>query len=387
MGEAKYEKELTYFAALMIYKAIGLMSGSSLDGLDIVYAHLQETGGKWNYEIVAADCYAYPSELVNRLKYAVDLPAMEYLLLDTDYGNYVGAQVNNFIDAYNLHHKVHLVTSHGHTSFHIPGKKMTAQLGDGAAIAAATGLPVVSDLRSLDIAFGGQGAPIVPIGQKLLFPDYDLFLNIGGIANISCKKDDDYIAFDVCPANRVLNILVEEKNMQYDEEGKIAASGQVDITLLNKLNELDYYNQSPPKSLSNSFGTEIVLPLIHQQGISLADALRTYVEHIVMQIKRAIHSLLTIPPFKGGQGGFNHSLLITGGGALNTFLISCLQKELSRLSIEVIVPEKSIIQYKEALIMALIGVLRWREEYNVLATGTGASRSSIGGALWIGTEA
>src|SRR4029077_2662010 len=145
--------------------------------------------------IVAADCYAYSVEWVDRLQHATHLPAMEYLLLHAAYGHYVGEQVNKFIDAHNLHHKVHLVASHGHTSFHIPGKKMTAQLGDGAAIAAVTGLPVVSDLRAMDIAFGGQGAPIVPVGQKLLFPQYDLFLNLGGIANISCKKEDGYIAF------------------------------------------------------------------------------------------------------------------------------------------------------------------------------------------------
>lgn len=364
----------------MIYKAIGLMSGSSLDGLDIVYAHLHEAGGKWNYEIVAADCYDYSSEWVDRLQHAVQLPAMDYLLLHAEYGHYLGEQVNRFINTGNLHHKVHLIASHGHTSFHNPGKKMTAQLGDGAAIAAATGLPVVSDLRTMDVAFGGQGAPIVPIGQKLLFPQYDLFLNIGGIANISCKKDDGYIAFDVCPANRVLNMLVKGRGIQYDANGQIAASGKVNTTLLDTLNGLEYYKQSYPKSLSNAFGMETILPLIHQQGVSLEDALRTYVEHITIQITRSIGQL----PENGLRPA---QLLVTGGGALNTFLVDRLREDLGRLSIEVIVPEKNIIQYKEALIMALIGILRWREEYNALSTVTGASRNSIGGALWMGTEA
>lgn len=390
MGVSKLQKrnetsrdELAYFALIMIYKVIGLMSGSSTDGLDIIYAHFQETGGKWNYEIVAADCYGYTTALAEQLQQSVRLSAIEYHLLHTAYGHYIGEQVNKFIDTHNLQHKVHLVASHGHTSFHIPGKKMTAQLGDGAAIAAVTGLPVVSDLRAMDVAFGGQGAPIVPIGQKLLFPQHDLFLNIGGIANISCKKEDRYVAFDVCPANRILNLLVEEKNMQYDEEGKIAASGEVNTTLLDKLNALDYYNQQPPKSLSNTFGTDIVLPLIHQQGISLEDALRTYVEHIVLQIKRSITSLSDNSLLTTDYS----PILITGGGALNTFLTSRLQNELAPLGIEILLPEKNIIEYKEALIMALIGILRWREEYNVLATATGAARSSIGGALWIGTEA
>lgn len=379
MGEAKYKKEFisAYFAG-MIYKAIGLMSGSSLDGLDVVYAHFQETGGKWNYEIIAADCYAYPSEWVDQLQNAIHLPAMEYLLLHTAYGHYIGERVNDFINTHNLHHQVHIIASHGHTSFHVPGKKMTAQLGDGAAIAAATGLHVVSDLRAMDIAFGGQGAPIVPIGQKLLFSQYDLLLNIGGIANISYKKDDGYIAFDVCPANRVLNVLVKEKNMQYDEEGRIAASGQVNSVLLEQLNALDYYRQAYPKSLSNAFGMDVILPLIHQQNISLEDALRTYVEHIVTQIKQAILNSSFI---------IHHSsLFVTGGGALNSFLVSRLQEELGQVGIEVIVPENKIIQYKEALIMALIGILRWREEENILSSVTGASRNSISGALWMGAQ-
>src|ERR1700712_5611307 len=191
----------------MVYKAIGLMSGSSLDGLDIAYVHLQETGGKWTYEIQHADCQPYSAEWIEKLSKAVDLPALDYQLLHTAYGHYTGELVNKFIDENNLHHKVHLVASHGHTTFHLPAHKMTAQLGDGAAIAAETGLPVVSDLRALDIAFGGQGAPIVPIGEKLLLPEYNWFLNLGGIANLSFNRPDKYLAFDVCPANRVLNLL------------------------------------------------------------------------------------------------------------------------------------------------------------------------------------
>ena len=169
----------------MVYRAIGLMSGSSLDGLDIVFAEINENGGKWTYEIIQADCYSYPAEWIKRLKEATSLTALDYQLLHIEYGHYLGEQVNRFIEEHQLHYQVALVASHGHTTFHIPAKKMTAQLGDGAAIAATTQLPVVSDLRSLDIAFGGQGAPIVPIGEKLLLGDYNYFLNIGGIANIA----------------------------------------------------------------------------------------------------------------------------------------------------------------------------------------------------------
>src|SRR5450432_1915354 len=212
----------------MVYKAIGLMSGSSLDGLDIAYVHLQETGGKWTYEILHTDCQPYSASWMENLSNAVHLTALDYQLLHTAYGYYTGALVNKFIDDNGLQHRVHLIASHGHTTFHAPAQKMTAQLGDGAAIAAVTGLPVVSDLRALDIAFGGQGAPIVPIGEKLLLHDYDWFLNLGGIANLSFNHPGKYTAFDVCPANRVLNLLVQETGNAYDDKGEMAATGIVD---------------------------------------------------------------------------------------------------------------------------------------------------------------
>ena len=363
----------------MEYKVIGLMSGSSLDGLDIVYVHLQETAGKWAYEILHADCMPYDAIWMERLANAVNLPAAAYQLLHTGYGAYTGAAINKFIEENNLQHKVHLIASHGHTTFHLPAQKMTAQLGDGAAIAAATGLPVVSDLRAMDIAFGGQGAPIVPIGEKLLLRDYQLFLNLGGIANLSFNQPDKYIAFDVCPANRVLNLLIEKTGKAYDDGGKMAATGQVNNALLEKLNALDYYSQDFPKSLANDFGTATVFPMVQGFQLSTADALRTYVEHIAVQIKKSIEKVKT--------GSNDAKLLATGGGALNTFMVERITHHLKELAIEVVVPDKQLINYKEALVMALIGVLRWREEYNVLSSVTGAARNSINGALWLGSEA
>lgn len=369
----------------MVYKVIGLMSGSSLDGLDIIYAELHEYSGKWNYEILAADCYPYPAEWREKLKGAVHLNALDYQLLHTAYGHYLGEQVNQFIEAHNLHFQVALIASHGHTTFHVPAQRMTAQLGCGAALAAATGLPVVSDLRAMDIAFGGQGAPIVPIGEKLLLKDYGLYLNLGGIANISFNAPDKYIAFDVCPANRVLNIIAAKDHKEYDAGGQMAAMGNVHEELLQKLSELDYYRQPFPKSLANDFGTDVVYPLVNSFGLPHTDELRTYVEHIVQQIK---DSIVNSPWYKTrSAANDNAKLLATGGGALNTFMVQRLSEELSRLNIEVVVPDEKLVQYKEALIMALIGVLRWRQEYNTLASVTGASRDSIGGALWIGQEA
>ncbi|MEO5562610.1 MAG: anhydro-N-acetylmuramic acid kinase [Chitinophagaceae bacterium] len=365
----------------MLYRAIGLMSGSSLDGLDIVLATFHENGGKWSYEITEADCYSYSSEWVSRLKNAGSLNALNYQLLHTEYGHYLGEEVNRFIKEKKLDYKVALVASHGHTVFHLPAKRMTAQIGDGASIAAETKLPVVSDLRALDVAFGGQGAPIVPIGEKLLFNEYNFFLNLGGIANISANNDAGYIAFDVCPANRVLNMLANDAGKEYDDEGRIAASGKVDTKLLEELNVLEYYKMEYPKSLANDFGTETVYPMIKNTGIQTDNALRTYTEHIVIQIKNSISNLNHLKPKTE-----NLKLLITGGGAFNTFLLERLKDHLRQLHIEVIVPGEKLIKYKEALIMALMGVLRWREKTNVFSSVTGAERDSVGGALWMGME-
>lgn len=359
----------------MIYRAIGLMSGSSLDGLDIVFAEFQEQGGRWSFEIRASVCYPFEGEWASRLPAATSLPALDYQLLHTEFGHYLGRQVNRFIDENGLQYQVALVASHGHTTFHLPGKGLTAQLGDGAAIAAETGLPVVSDLRSLDVALGGQGAPIVPIGEKYLLSAYRYFLNIGGIANVSFNTDP-YIAFDICPANRVLNLLAGELGKTYDEGGAFAATGTVDPALLEQLNAQPYYQQAAPKSLANEFGTDTLYPIIRAARLPVPDALCTYCEHIAIQLKWALEA--------GGAGA--GELLCTGGGAFNQFLVSRLQAHLEPLDIKVVVPEASLVNYKEALIMAFIGVLRWRQAHNTLASVTGARRDSIGGALWNGQE-
>jgi len=363
----------------MTYRAIGIMSGSSLDGLDIAFVEFNESAGNWSFEILAADCYPYAAEWTEKLKNAIGLNALDYQLLHTAYGHYIGKEVNRFIDEHQLHYQVGVVASHGHTTFHMPSQLMTGQLGDGAAIAAETGLRVVSDLRALDVAFGGQGAPIVPIGEKLLLKEYSLFLNLGGIANISFNLPDKYIAFDVCPANRVLNLIAARSGKEYDAGGAMAAAGQVHQDLLEQLNRLDYYSRPFPKSLANDFGTDVVFPLIGSFGLDDNDALRTYVEHIVFQIAASIRNSEI-------AGSTDQRLLATGGGAFNTFLINRLQEELQPLGVSVVVPDEKLVNFKEALVMALIGVLRWREEYNVLASVTGAQRNSIGGALWMGQE-
>lgn len=363
----------------MIYRVIGLMSGSSLDGLDVAFVEFTETAGKWQYEILCAACMEYNKEWNDTLQNAIYLSARDYQLLHVDYGRYLGERVNEFSEKFQLQHRISLIASHGHTTFHMPERKMTHQLGDGAAIAAETQLPVVSDLRSLDIAFGGQGAPIVPLGEKLLFSDYSFFLNVGGIANISFHQNDNQIiAFDICAANRVLNMLAKEKNKDYDEDGKMAASGKIDVGLLEQLNALPYFALPYPKSLPNSFGTDIIFPLIKSFNLPVEDALATFTEHISLQVKNSLQ------PFTNGSV---QKLFITGGGAFNKFLVSRIGAHLKSIHFEICIPSEEVVMYKEALIMALLGVLRWREQYTVASSVTGARRNSIGGALWLGTEA
>ncbi|HKP32038.1 MAG TPA: anhydro-N-acetylmuramic acid kinase, partial [Chitinophagaceae bacterium] len=276
----------------MVYRVIGVMSGSSLDGLDICYAHLHEVSGRWNYEIKFAQCHPYSEKWMEKLRSAITLSAEDYMLLHAEYGRYIGKHINRFIEENGLQYQVQLIGSHGHTTFHNPKRKMTAQLGDGASIAAATGINTVSDLRSMDIALGGEGAPIVPIGEKLLLGDHKYFLNLGGIANLSTNNfsgDNGSIkAYDVCPANRVLNLIINKIGKEYDDKGEMASKGKVDHDLLKELDSLDYYSLPEPKSLANDFGTDIVYPMIRSKGLSVEDALRTMVEHVVQQVNGGV---------------------------------------------------------------------------------------------------
>lgn len=365
----------------MIYRAIGIMSGSSLDGLDIAFAELEESKGKWRYSIQAASCYAYNKSWQQKLLQAPTLNAFDYLKLHADFGKFIGEKINEFIKTHQLQHQVQLVASHGHTVFHEPAAGVTSQLGEGAVIAAQTGVNVISDLRAMDVALQGQGAPIVPMGEKLLLSEYSFLLNLGGIANITVQKNETYIAFDVCAANRILNLLSNEAGKPYDEKGLMAASGTFVPELFQALNDLSYYKQPYPKSLANAFGVEVVYPLIQSFHISIPDALRTYTEHIAYQIANAIK------PFVEEASEPQHTLLVTGGGAHNRYLIEVLEEFLKEYGIHVYIPETYLIDYKEALIMALLGVLRWREENTVLSSVTGALRDSIGGAVWIGQPA
>ncbi len=347
-----------------IYKTIGVMSGTSLDGLDIAYCIFIFDDGKWTFQISKATTIAYDEELKKNL---VDLPestAIDLAKTNVDFAYFIGAQINKFIQENKF--QPDFIASHGHTIFHQPDEKYTLQIGDGNAIAATTGLTVIYDFRSLDVALGGQGAPLVPIGDHLLFSQYDFCLNLGGFANTSFEQDDRRIAFDICPVNIVLNELAQIENLAFDEGGNLAKKGKVNLELLNELNSLDFYRMPPPKSLGREWVENTIQPILKKYKISNLDLLATYTEHVAVQISEVLNE------------NSGSSVLITGGGAYNTHLIDRL-KSLTKTSVHI--PEPSLVEYKEALVFALLGLLRLRNEVNCLSSVTGATRDSSCGVI------
>ncbi|UII33461.1 anhydro-N-acetylmuramic acid kinase [Fulvivirga ulvae] len=349
------------------YKAIGLMSGTSLDGLDLAFCEFEIEDGLWSYQIHGTETRSYPEELYNFLKTAVEFSGLELTKLDVELGQWMGKVVKSFIDSNQF--EVDFIASHGHTVFHQPESGITMQIGNGNSIAAISQLPVVYDFRSLDVALGGQGAPLVPIGDALLFHGYDYCLNLGGIANISFHKDGRRLAYDICPCNMALNYIANKKGHNYDKGGAIAREGKLLPGLLEVLDNLAFYKQPYPKSLGYEWVSENVLNVINGCPDSLADIMRTLAEHIANQIAQALMKE------ESGQ-----KLLVTGGGAFNHFLIELLRERLKE-KVEVCIPDDTTINFKEALIFAFLGVLRIRGEVNCLSSVTGSSQDSCGGVL------
>ena len=355
------------------YKVIGIMSGTSLDGLDIAYCEFSKKGSKWTYAIKAAATLGYSAERKTKFSDLMHASGEALMREDAAFGKFIGEQVKKFIKSKKI--KPAFVSSHGHTIFHQPGIGFTFQIGSGAAIHAACALPVVSDFRSVDVSLKGQGAPLVPIGDQLLFGEYDFCLNLGGISNISFKNKTRRIAFDISPVNMVMNALAAVKGLEYDKDGKLAASGVIHPELLSSLNSLDFYKKKFPKSLGKEWIDLHVFPLVNALDISVEDKLATVCEHIAIQIQLVVEKALKNAARK------KPSLFITGGGAFNKFLISRIKDALIGKA-EVIVPDKNTVMFKEALIFAFLGVLRIRNEHNALSSVTGASRDNIGGALY-----
>lgn len=352
------------------YHVIGLMSGTSLDGLDIAYCQFTQ-GNAWNYRILAGKTYPYTKEWREKLSSIEKKSAEELAFLHSEYGHFLGKTAKKFIAENSI--KADFVSSHGHTVFHQPEKKFTFQLGNGAAIAAECGLPVVCDFRTTDVALGGQGAPLVPMGDKLLFSEYDFCLNIGGIANISFDSHrKQRIAYDICPANMVLNYLANKAGKEYDKNGNMAKAGTVFQKLLDELNSLKFFSSKPPRSLGKEWVLKEFFPVMERHKISLADKLRTITEHIAVQICSQLSNRRPATE--------NRKLFITGGGAHNQFLVERIE---ALSPARIFIPDKLTIDFKEALIFAFLGVLRRINETNCLASVTGAKRDSSGGAVYL----
>lgn len=343
--------------------ALGLMSGTSLDGLDICIAQFEKTENRWNFQILEAETIAYSEKWEENLKNAVSFSSEELLALNVDYGFYLGKTVNDFLKSKKIK-SVDLIASHGHTVFHQPHRKFTLQIGDGRALKLETSIPTIYDFRSQDVLMGGNGAPLVPIGDELLFSEYEACLNLGGFSNISFNKNNKRIAFDICPVNIILNQLSLEFGKKYDENGNLAKTGSIDSQLLQQLNSLDFYQQQPPKSLGIEWCFENIFPLLKKYAAQTL--ISTFTEHVAKQISKVFNENKL------------KNVLFTGGGTYNQFLIERIQ---AHTSTEIIIPSKEIINFKEALIFAFMGVLRQNNEINVLSSATGSSKDHSSGVI------
>lgn len=348
------------------YNVIGIMSGTSLDGIDICYCSFVFEKS-WKFLIKKADTVKLEPDIKNKLKNICNNSAIELALLNNLMGNCIGNSINNFIiDNKIKKSEIDFIASHGHTIFHQPEKKLTLQIGNGANIATICELPVICDFRSNDIALNGNGAPLVPIGDEILFSEYEYCLNLGGIANISYKEGEKRIAYDICATNMVLNYLANKVDKEYDKNGTISKSGEIVPDLLQKLNNLEFYKLNNPKSLGFEWVSTNVFPLIESTKAPLKDLLRTYTEHIATQITDCLKN--------------NGKIIITGGGTHNNFLVNTIKE---KTKCEVIIPSKQLIDFKEALIFGFLGLLRWELQENTLKSVTGATKNSIGGCIYM----
>jgi anhydro-N-acetylmuramic acid kinase len=350
------------------YRMIGLMSGTSGDGLDIAYCEFNKNEA-WHFQIKAAETVAFPTKLHKKLMKSHRLNGLNLALLDVRFGNWMGEKVKAFVEKHQL--SPNAVASHGHTVFHQPDKGLSLQIGNGWALHQASGLPVVNDFRMADIQLGGQGAPLVPIGDKLLFSEYDYCINLGGIANISMEQDGRRVAFDICPFNLLLNHFAAACGKPYDKGGKLAEEGSLLKEQLEKLNKLPYYQKAGAKSLGREDLNQYLQILEMREEEAPENVLHTLVYHYVQQIKAVM------PELQGKKA----KVLVTGGGAFNTYFMHQFKNDLGE-NFQVADPDSVLIGFKEALIFAFLGTLRLQGEVNSLSSVTGARKDSSGGMIF-----
>ncbi|HOX81415.1 MAG TPA: anhydro-N-acetylmuramic acid kinase [Chryseolinea sp.] len=349
------------------YKVIGIMSGTSLDGVDLANCTFQKNEKGWMYKLDHTQTIKYPSAWKKRLATAHTLSAESVLILDAAYGKYLGEITSRFISE-NKIRSIDFISSHGHTLFHQPKKSLTFQAGNGMSIHAETNLPVIYNFRNLDVLLGGEGAPLVPVGDALLFSDYDVCLNLGGIANLSVDVKGKRVAYDISFCNMGLNYLMADVNKEFDRGGLLAASGEIDTVMLKALGKVYMNLRKDRPSLGREIFEKKIIPIMDRSKATLKDKLRTLVESAAIEIAFAI----------GSKN--NPSVLCTGGGVFNSFLMTRLLEHCSD-NATLIIPEDDVVKFKEALVFAFLGVLRVRDEVNCLKSVTHASRDNSGGVL------
>lgn len=347
------------------YNVVGVMSGTSLDGIDLALINFKFEDS-WTFKIITAETVDYTKDWTTKLKTLVNYTKPELKSLDIEYTAYLANTINVFLEKNNIF-SVDAICSHGHTALHKPENKLTYQIGNLPSIAKITNQLVVCDFRIQDVELEGQGAPLVPIGDELLFSNYTFCINLGGFANISTTLNKNRIAFDICPLNIVLNKYVSNLGFNFDDKGEIAKSGSINKALLKELNALSFYKKNYPKSLGLEWVNKNIFPLIDSYKLSTPDILRTFVEHIAIQIETVINTKTKA------------SILLTGGGVFNSFLISRIN---SRTNNKIEIPSKEIIEFKEALIFGFLGVLKLRNQVNCLASVTGAKKNHASGVIF-----
>ena len=346
------------------YFVMGVMSGTSLDGIDLAYIHFKKDK-KWSYNIICAETVAYDTEWETELRNGVEYTTVQLERLNVSYTQLLSEVIKIFIEKNQLKN-IDAVCSHGHTILHQPENKLTLQIGNLEILAQLINQKVVCDFRVQDVMLGGQGAPLVPIGDQLLFSEYTYCVNLGGFSNISTAINNERIAYDICPVNIVLNHYVQKAGVSYDDKGIMASSGEVCKLLLEKLNDIKFYRLPPPKSLGLEWVKLMIIPLIDSYELSIKDILRTFVEHVAIQIGDVLTKEKS-------------SVLFTGGGVYNLFLMERI-REYSNA--EIIISSAELIEYKEALIFGFLGVLKLRNEINVLASVTGAEKNHSSGKIF-----
>lgn len=345
------------------------MSGSSLDGIDLALCDFKMQGDHLEWKIIKAATIPFSTIWRNKLKNAPNISAKEFAILDYELGYLFGEEINNFVE----NEQMDYIASHGHTIFHFPELKVTSQIGNGAIIASTTGCTVISDFRSMDIGFGGQGAPLAATIDRDLFSNIPVRINLGGISNISITHGDT-LAYDICPCNQILNYLSSQIGLEFDSDGILASQGRINTELLAKLFEFPFLSMAAPKSLDNNAISAFYFPLLDSFEIDVKDKLCTCIEFISLSIS----NILNDHPFTSND---KIKVLFSGGGTKNKFLIDEIILKSSNFTVDL--PDENIIDFKEALLMAYLGYLRVNEKPNVLKSATGASKDSIGGAIYL----